>query len=59
MVIRKRLNLSKHDALYIFFVNNDKTKSFKASMPLQELYSRYKEEDGFLYAVYSAEDFAG
>ena len=59
MVIRKRLNLSKHDALYIFFVNRDKTKTFKASTPLIELYDRFKQSDGFLYAVYSAEDFAG
>ena len=42
VVIRKRLNLSKHDALYIFLVNKDRTKSFKTSMALQELYTRYK-----------------
>ena len=51
--------MSKHDALYIFFTKEKKAKVFKASMTIAELYEQFSDKDGFLYSVYSAENFAG
>lgn len=54
-VIRKRINLQKEQALFLF-VNN--TLPPTASM-LSKVYEEQKDEDGFLYCVYSGENTFG
>lgn len=50
-MIRKRINLKKEDAMYIFI--NDKIPSLTAL--ISSIYKEYKNEDGFLYAIYCSE----
>ena len=50
VIIRKRLNMSSKDAIFIF-IDSDKygSKLISASTMLKEIYNKYKEEDNFLY----------
>jgi len=54
-VIRKRINLPSDQAIYIF-INN--TLPPTASL-ISNIYETHKDEDGFLYATYSAESTFG
>jgi GABA(A) receptor-associated protein len=54
-VIRKRINLPSDQAIYIF-INN--TLPPTASL-ISNIYEAHKDEDGFLYATYSAESTFG
>ena len=54
-VIRKRLNLSPDKAIYLFVGG---TIPPTASL-LITIYEQYKDEDGFLYLTYSAENVFG
>ena len=54
-VIRKRINLNSEQSLFIFF-NNRLPMSTDI---IQDLYNKYKDEDGFLYAVISLENTFG
>ena len=54
-VIRKRLTLNPTNAIFLF-VNNCIPPS---SIAVSELYEMYKDQDGFLYFVYSSENVFG
>lgn len=54
-IIRKRVKLTPHQAIFIFVGNNlPPTASL-----ISELYKNYKDEDGFLYINYSGENTFG
>ena len=55
-VIRKRINLSPEDALFLFINNNTLAPT---SMTLGSIYDDHKDEDGFLYLVYCNENTFG
>lgn len=54
-VIRKRINLNPERSLYLF-CNNVLPAT---SAPLSQVYSNHKDEDGFLYITYAAENTFG
>ena len=54
-IIRKRLKVSPHEAIFIF-VNNSIPPS---SSSILELYNKQKDLDGFLYFRYSSENTFG
>lgn len=54
-VIRKRIKLRPEEAIYLF-VNN---KVPPTSAQISNLYSLNKDEDGFLYIIYSGESTFG
>lgn len=54
-IIRKRMNLDPHEALF-FFING---RIMSSSTLIIEIYERYKDIDGFLYVVYSKENTFG
>ena len=54
-VIRKRINLEHSHALFIFI--NSVVPQISKSM--QELYEKYKDEDGFLYTTINSENTFG
>ena len=60
LVVRKRINLTPSQALFLFFIN-EKNSAILASGNAQmiTLYNEYKSEDGFLYLQYSAENTFG
>ena len=55
IIIRKRLNISKEQAIFCF-INN---KLPIISSEMSTLYKENKDEDGFLYLVYSGENCFG
>lgn len=55
-VIRKRIKLRAEDAIFLL-INNKIYPSTSSS--LSELYSRYKDDDGFLYITYRDENTFG
>ena len=55
-IIRKKLNMEKTDAL--FFLVNGKT-SLTGNDTMLDIYKKYKDEDGFLYIAYAAEEIWG
>ena len=54
-VIRKRIAVSKEKAIFVFI--NDVLPSTHTLM--SDIYEQYKDNDGFLYAVYSGENTFG
>ncbi|KAI1285159.1 Gamma-aminobutyric acid receptor-associated protein-like 2 [Halotydeus destructor] len=54
-ILRQRLTMSPNKAIYLF-INRTLPQS---SALLGELYARYKDEDGFLYVMYSGENTFG
>ena len=54
-VIRKRLKISPHEAIFIF-VNNTIPPS---TSTISEIYNKYKDLDKFLYFLYSSENTFG
>jgi len=54
-VIRKRINLSSEKALFVFLNNSLPT----TGTLMRELYQMYRDNDGFLYMVYSGENSFG
>ena len=59
-VIRKRIKLSPEKALFIFVngANDNGTVPATASL-MSSVYEDHKDEDGFLYCTYSAENTFG
>ena len=49
LLIRNRIKLDKHQALYIFINGKDLMKS---DTSIRELYDRHKDQDGFVYINY-------
>ena len=54
-VIRKRINLSPEKALFLFVGNTLPT----TGSLMREIYQAHKDNDGFLYAIYSGENSFG
>lgn len=54
-VVRKRMKLAPEKAIFIF-VNNTLPPSGDL---MSQIYANYKDEDGFLYVVYSGESTFG
>ena len=53
--IRKNIKLTEGQSIYIFIGN----KLLSSSLLFKEIYSKYKEEDGFLYAYICSENTFG
>lgn len=65
-VIRKRIKLSAEQAIWIFVETKSEKNSKKndyllppTSHTIGQIYSQYKDEDGFLYLTYSGENTFG
>ena len=56
-VIRKRLRILSGDAIFLF-VGEDKV-ILPIHMAMHEVYSQYKNKDGFLYILFSKENVFG
>lgn len=54
-IIRKRIKLESSEALFIMVNNNLMT----STLQLCEIYENQKDEDGFLYIVYTSENTFG
>ena len=54
-IIRKRIQLKEHEALFIM-INNSLMPS---SMTMGDIYNKYKNKDGYLYAIYNTENTFG
>ena len=55
--IRKRIINSSPEMALIVYFGNDKIVS--ASLNMEEIYDKYKNEDGFLYCTYNCENTFG
>ena len=55
-IIRKKLKLNKEKA--IFFIVNGKN-AIVGTQLFSEIYTKFKDEDGFLYLAYASEDIWG
>ncbi|CAI2384430.1 unnamed protein product [Moneuplotes crassus] len=55
-LIRKRISLDEREA--IFFLINGKIMPRKDST-MEQVYEKEKDEDGFLYVIYTEENFIG
>ena len=56
LMIRKRLKMGQEEAL--FFLVNGK-KSLTGDDTMNDVYNKYKNEDGFLYIAYASEEVWG
>lgn len=56
-VFRKRIAIKESQGIF-FFVDNI-LLSVSSSMPISELYHKYKDTDGFLYVTYDVENTFG
>jgi GABA(A) receptor-associated protein len=54
-VIRKRMKISEEKALYLFIKGNIPS----SSLMIETLYNYYRDDDGFLYVLYSFENTFG
>ena len=55
IVVRKRINISKEKAIFLFCKGTIPSSSTLVS----EIYKMYKDDDGFLYLEYSGENTFG
>ncbi len=55
-VVRKRMNLKKEQALFFFIENNT---LLVQTNTVENVYTKHKNEDGFLYVRYSIENTFG
>ena len=58
-VIRNKLELEINDALFIFVYNKEGKTALITSMNFGDLYDKYKDDDGFLYMMYTNEKVWG
>ena len=56
VVIRNRIDITEHEALFLFVNNNILPPT---SAMLSQLYNDYKDEDNFLYVTYCSENTFG
>jgi len=54
-IIRKRIKLREHEALFIMINNN----LMPSNMNMGEIYANYKSDDGYLYSTYTSENTFG
>lgn len=55
-VLRQRLELSRDEGLVLFA---NERYMMRPNAKLEEVYQKYKDEDGFLYLVYAEENIYG
>ena len=55
-LIRKRLAIDSTSVIYVLFESG---KLYSQDKKLNYIYEKEKEQDGFLYLVYSMENFTG
>jgi GABA(A) receptor-associated protein len=55
-IIRNRIKLDSKEAIFIFVGNGTLVPS---NYSINEVYDTYKNEDGFLYIIYTAENTFG
>ena len=55
-IIRKRLQLQPAAIIYVLFESG---KLYSQDKKLKYIYEKEKDKDGFLYLIYSSENFAG
>lgn len=55
-VIRKRIKLAPEQAIFLFVAGGTLPPSVST---LQSVYDQYRDEDGFLYIMYSGENVFG
>jgi len=55
-VLRTRLDLSREEGLVLFA---QEKYMLRPNSKLEEVYERYKDDDGFLYLVYAEENIYG
>ena len=55
-VLRTRLDLSRDEGLVLFA---QEKYMLKPNTKIEDVYTRYKDEDGFLYLVYADENIYG
>ena len=51
MIVRRKLNLKKEQGL--FMMVNDGKELVKANETLESVFENFKDEDGFLYILYT------
>lgn len=51
--IRKEAKLKKDQTLFLFALKKEKTHILNHDQLMAEVYSKYKDDDGFLYMLYS------
>ena len=56
-IIRKRININQATALFLFVGNND--RMIPISQLISNVYEAEKDQDGFLYIVYTSENTFG
>ncbi|XP_015267672.1 PREDICTED: microtubule-associated proteins 1A/1B light chain 3C-like [Gekko japonicus] len=56
-IIRNRMSIGSTQAFYFLADNNRSMVNMSATM--SEVYSRYKDEDGFLYMTYASQETFG
>ena len=56
-VFRTRLDLSQDEGFVVLFASE--RYMLRPNTKLDEVYGRYKDEDGFLYLVYAEENIYG
>ena len=54
-IIRKRIKINESEALFVF-VNN---KIAPSNLSIETIYNKSKDEDGFLYVIYTNENTFG
>ena len=59
LIIRKKITLDSKHAIFIFVKNHLGDVLVPNSSNIQEIYDLYKNDDGFLYIVYTAENTFG
>jgi len=52
-IIRRKLQISKEECLYLLV--NDGKDLTKSNSYLEDVFEKYKDEDGFLYILYTNE----
>ena len=57
MIVRRKLNIKKEQGL--FMMVNDGKEMIKANETLEGVYDKYKDQDGFLYILYTQENIYG
>ena len=57
MILRRKINLKKDQSLILFV--NDGKDIVRANEDLESVYQRYKDEDGFLYVLFTREEIFG
>ena len=56
-IIRRKLKLKKEQSLFLLV--NEGKDLVRSNGPLQEVFEKYQDEDGFLYVLYTGENTYG